>query len=171
MEEKEKQERTVIHLEINGGHYYFGSLAAIFEVFDAKTLGITYGSLRNVGVTSEKPYRNKCCIIRKGILHTISKKNGWQKTRHTVVFLVFQWVISSFSKILVADVDVIFDLMAQTVTRRYIYDVFESVFSIKKSSNASNFSCEIIIVFTCLRFNSSKNLTASSLVLNCMSPK
>ncbi len=45
-----------------------------------------------------------------------------------------------FSEILVADVDVIFDLLAQTVTRRYIYNVFESVFSIKKLSNASNFS-------------------------------
>lgn len=71
---KEKQERTVIHLEINGKHWYFGSLAAIYEIFDAKTIGITYGSLRNVGLSVEKPYLNKYCTIRKGILHTIPKK-------------------------------------------------------------------------------------------------
>lgn len=75
MKEKDKQERTVIHVEVNGEHYYFGSLAAIYETFDSSTLGISYGSLRNVGVSSEKPYRNKYCIIRKGILRTISKKN------------------------------------------------------------------------------------------------
>lgn len=75
MKEKDKQERTVIHVEVNGKHYYFGSLAAIYEVFDSKTLGIGYGSLRNVGLSHEKPYQNKHCIIRKGVLLTISKKN------------------------------------------------------------------------------------------------
>lgn len=75
MEEKSKKERTVIHVEVNDEHYYFGSLAAIYEVFDSKTLGIGYGALRNVGLCPEKPYCNKHCIIRKGILRTISKKN------------------------------------------------------------------------------------------------
>ncbi|WP_455510973.1 hypothetical protein [Butyricimonas paravirosa] len=75
MKEKEKQERTVIHLEMNGEHYYFGSLAAIYQFFDSKILGISYGSLRNVGLSREKPYRNQHCIIRKGVLLTISKKN------------------------------------------------------------------------------------------------
>ena len=74
MEGKEKQERTIIHLEINGEHHYFGSLAAIYQFFDSKTLGISYGSLRNVGLSHEKPYQNKHCIIRKGVLLTISKK-------------------------------------------------------------------------------------------------
>lgn len=74
MEEKEKQQRTVIHLEMNGKHWYFGSLAAIYEIFDVKTIGITYGSLRNVGLSPDKPYQNKYCIIRKGILYTIPKK-------------------------------------------------------------------------------------------------
>ena len=41
--EKDKKERTVIHVEVNEKHYYFGSLAAIYEVFDSKTLGIGYG--------------------------------------------------------------------------------------------------------------------------------
>ena len=75
MEEPDQKERTVIHVEINAKHYYFGSLAALYEVFDSKLLGIGYGALRNVGLTPEKPYRNRCCIIRKGILRTIPKKN------------------------------------------------------------------------------------------------
>ena len=76
MKEKQKQERTVIHVEVNGEHYFFGSLAAIYQFFDSKTLGISYGSLRNVGLSPQKPYQNKHCIIRKGVLLTISKKNG-----------------------------------------------------------------------------------------------
>ncbi|AZS28149.1 hypothetical protein [Butyricimonas faecalis] len=75
MVKKGKQERTVIHLEMNGEHYYLGSLAAIYQFFDSKTLGISYGSLRNFGLSHEKPYQNKHCIIRKGVLLTISKKN------------------------------------------------------------------------------------------------
>ena len=39
MVKKGKQERTVIHLEMNGEHYYLGSLAAIYQFFDSKTLG------------------------------------------------------------------------------------------------------------------------------------
>lgn len=74
MEEKEKQERTVIHLETNGEHWYFGSLAAIYEIFDTQTIGISYGSLRNYALSPEKPYKNKLCVIRKGILHTKNKK-------------------------------------------------------------------------------------------------
>ena len=56
--EKDKKERTVIHVEVNEKHYYFGSLAAIYEVFDSKTLGIGYGALRNVGLSPQKPYQN-----------------------------------------------------------------------------------------------------------------
>ena len=92
MVKKGKQERTVIHLEMNGEHYYLGSLAAIYQFFDSKTLGISYGSLRNFGLSHEKPYQNKHCIIRKGVLLTISKKNDQRETQHTVVFVEFQFI-------------------------------------------------------------------------------
>ena len=72
--DKEKQERTVIHLEKDGQHYYFGSLAAIYTVFDKVDIGISYGSLRNYGLSEEKPYQNKLITIRKGHLITIPKK-------------------------------------------------------------------------------------------------
>lgn len=74
--EKEKVERTVVHVELltSNSHYYFGSLAAIYEKFSKEEIGISYGSLRNYGLSSEKPYKNKLCIIRKGYLITIPKQ-------------------------------------------------------------------------------------------------
>ena len=66
-------DRTVLHLEIDGQHHYFGSLASIYDVFTPQQLGISYGSLRNYGLSEDKPYQNSKCIIRKGRLIT---KNG-----------------------------------------------------------------------------------------------
>ena len=71
---KMEKERTVIHLEINGEHHYYGSVANMYEFYTSEELGITYASLRNYGLTSEHPYQNKKCIIRKGVL--LSKRGG-----------------------------------------------------------------------------------------------
>lgn len=68
MEAIEKKERTVIHLQMGNVHEYFGSVANIFEFHSTEELGITYGSLRNYGLSSEKPYINNKCTIRKGVL-------------------------------------------------------------------------------------------------------
>lgn len=70
----EKKERTVIHVEHHGRHSYFGSLKAIYTKFSYDDIGITYGSLRNFGISDEKPYVNTKCVIRKGTLKTIEKK-------------------------------------------------------------------------------------------------
>ena len=67
----EKVERTVIHLEIGGD---FGSIANMYEYFTPQQLGISYGALRNYGLSSEKPYTNSKCTIRKGQL--LSKSGG-----------------------------------------------------------------------------------------------
>ena len=69
METSEKKEMTVIHLQIGDVHEYFGSVANVFEFHSAEELGITYGSLRNYGLSPNKPYINNKCIIRKGVLH------------------------------------------------------------------------------------------------------
>ena len=69
-----EKERTVIHLEINGTHHYYGSIANMYEFYTSEELGITYASLRNYGLSAEHPYQNKKCIIRKGIL--LSKTGG-----------------------------------------------------------------------------------------------
>ena len=73
---KMKTTRTIVHVELlaDNSHHYFGSLAAIYEKFSKEEIGITYGSLRNYGLSAEKHYRNKCCIIRKGALITIPKQ-------------------------------------------------------------------------------------------------
>ncbi|MCM1220923.1 MAG: hypothetical protein NC548_41200 [Lachnospiraceae bacterium] len=76
-------ERTVIHVEFDGKHYYFGSLASIYDVLTPQQLGITYGSLRNYGLSEEKPYKNSHCIIRKGILITKSGNRGRKPTTST----------------------------------------------------------------------------------------
>lgn len=69
MEATEKKERTVIHLQMGDVHEYYGSIANIYEFHSAEELGITYGSLRNYGLSADKPYANNRCIIRKGVLH------------------------------------------------------------------------------------------------------
>lgn len=74
--DKDKQERTVIHLEINGEHHYFGSIASIYDYYTSQDIGITYGSLRNYGLSLEHPYQNTKCIIRKGVLHQKSGGRG-----------------------------------------------------------------------------------------------
>ena len=69
---EKRKERTVIHLELlldgKNEHHYYGSIANMYEYYDADILGISYGSLRNYGLSAEKPYINKNCIIRKGML-------------------------------------------------------------------------------------------------------
>lgn len=75
---KEKRERTVIHLQLRSTdeHFYFGSIANIYEFFDAKQIGISYGSLRNYGLSYGHPYKNNYCIIRKGVLLSKSGNRG-----------------------------------------------------------------------------------------------
>jgi len=85
---EEKQQRTVIHLELTGvdelvAHHYFGSIANMYEHFTAQQLGIAYSSLRNYGLSHEHPYRNSKCIIRKGVLLSKSGNRGI-KARPTV---------------------------------------------------------------------------------------
>lgn len=77
-ENKEKKERTVIHLQLlkTDEHWYFGSIANLYEYFNADTLGISYGSLRNYGLSKDKPYSNKLCVIRKGTLLSKSGNRG-----------------------------------------------------------------------------------------------
>lgn len=71
---EEKQERTVIHLIYNGQHHYYGSIKAIYNDFTSEELGITYNSMKNYRLAEQKPYINKKCEIRKGILRTSTAK-------------------------------------------------------------------------------------------------
>lgn len=66
---------------MNGEHHYYGSIARMYEDFTGEELGITYASLRNYGLSSEHPYQNKKCIIRKGELLSKSGNRGIRKQR------------------------------------------------------------------------------------------
>ncbi len=69
--EKLKQQRTVVHLELDGGrHYYFGNLKALCDNFDKDVIGVGHSYLKNFGITEDNPFRNKYCIIRKGVIVT-----------------------------------------------------------------------------------------------------
>ncbi|MBR5907636.1 MAG: hypothetical protein IKZ50_04510 [Bacteroidales bacterium] len=73
---KTKFEKKVIHLTIKGEtreediHSYYGSVACIYDYYDAEDIGITYGSLRNYGLSENKFYENSKVIIRQGKLFT-----------------------------------------------------------------------------------------------------
>ncbi len=73
-----KKERTVIHVYIKNSdsHYYFGSIANIFEHFSRNEVGIGYASLRNFGLSANKPYENARCVIRKGLLLSKPSNRG-----------------------------------------------------------------------------------------------
>jgi hypothetical protein len=78
MEEKQgKQGRTVVHLYLKERnlHVYYGSMANIFEHHTKEEVGISFGSLRNYGLSPDNPYENKKVIIRKGILQAKPKQN------------------------------------------------------------------------------------------------
>lgn len=70
MKQNRKQERTIIHLEINGEHHYYGNLKALCDNWDKDDLGVAYNYLKNYGIDKEHPYIGKKCIIRKGIITT-----------------------------------------------------------------------------------------------------
>ena len=73
-------DRKVIHLHIEGEDYYFGSVSAIYSMFTNEQLGIGYGSLRNFGLSSTKPYSNDKIIIKEGVLIS-SKGDRGRKER------------------------------------------------------------------------------------------
>ena len=65
-----KQERAVVHLEINGQHLYYGNLKALCDHWDKDAIGVGYAYLRNYGISEEKSFRNSKCIIRRRIIIT-----------------------------------------------------------------------------------------------------
>lgn len=75
MEEiKKKQERALVHLEKDGQHYYYGNLRALCDHWKKEEIGVGHTYLKNLKITEEHPFRNKYCIIRRGIIVTSSRK-------------------------------------------------------------------------------------------------
>ena len=69
-------DRKIIHLRLGGNDYYFGSVAAIYSKFTKEELGVSYGSLRNYGITPDKPYSNAKVTIKEGTLISAKGMRG-----------------------------------------------------------------------------------------------
>jgi hypothetical protein len=70
----EKQERTIVHLELDGKHYYYGNLKALCDNWNKDAIGVSYNYLKNYVITEDKPFIGKKCTIRKGIIITSPHK-------------------------------------------------------------------------------------------------
>lgn len=70
-----KKLKKVIHYEKDGKHYYFGSLKALSDTIGSEELGLTYTSIRNLGISETKPYHHptRGYIIRQGELVVSSR--------------------------------------------------------------------------------------------------
>ena len=70
-----KQERKVIHLQIGDDHYYYGSIASMFEDFTDDVLGFSHYKVKNnlgrLGVM-----QNERCVIRQGVLRAKAGNRG-----------------------------------------------------------------------------------------------
>lgn len=69
---------TIYHVSFgDNDNHYFGSVSAIFEKFTPEQLGVSKSRLWAFGITPEKPYRNKVCVVYKGV---INRKKGNRKS-------------------------------------------------------------------------------------------
>lgn len=69
---------TIYHVSFgDDDNHYFGSVSAIFEKFTPEQLGVSKSRLWAFGITPEKPYRNKVCVVYKGV---INRKKGNRKS-------------------------------------------------------------------------------------------
>lgn len=72
---EKKQERAIVHLEMDGKHYYYGNIKALCDNWTKDDIGVSYNYLKNYNLSPEKPYVGKRCIVRKGIIITSPHKN------------------------------------------------------------------------------------------------
>jgi hypothetical protein len=83
-QEKPKAGSTLYHLHLKNANpvlpakvdFYFGSIASIYEAFTGAQLGIAQQSLYDFGITPDRPYENKICVIRRSEL---KRKRGGRK--------------------------------------------------------------------------------------------
>ena len=76
MESKKKQERAIVHLEMDGQHYYYGNLKALTDHWSKDAIGVSYTTLKNLNITADSPYQNDRCVIRRGTIVTSLRKTS-----------------------------------------------------------------------------------------------
>ena len=79
--------RSLIHLEIDGKHEYFGSPSSLYDKYTTDELGISKASLNNffskLPNGADQIYTNKYCTIRKGLLYVKPTTRGRKKQEPT----------------------------------------------------------------------------------------
>ena len=73
--DKQKQERKVIHLQIGDNHYYYGSIASLFDEFSEVELGFSIYKVKN-NIGRLAIMQNDKCIIRLGVLKSKAGNRG-----------------------------------------------------------------------------------------------
>ncbi len=62
-----KKQEQVVHVCLGDDrHYYFGSVAAVFDTFTPDELGVSLPTLWNYGLAPDRPYINNKCRIYRG---------------------------------------------------------------------------------------------------------
>lgn len=80
-----KQQRKVVHVELINPptgykrHYYFGSVAAIYDTLPEDVLGISKGSLWSSPRIEDGVFENKKVIIRFGVIRAKKTNRGGKK--------------------------------------------------------------------------------------------
>lgn len=65
-----KREKCVhVHFKASGADFYFGSISAIYILFNKQDVGVTQNRLYQVKLEPGKPYNNKICTINVGPLY------------------------------------------------------------------------------------------------------
>lgn len=66
----EMKQEQVVHVCLGDDrHYYFGSVAAIFDTFTPDELGVSLPTLWNYGLAPDRPYKNDKCSIYRDSIH------------------------------------------------------------------------------------------------------
>lgn len=77
--------RTIIHLELNGKHEYYGSPSSMYDKHTADELGISKAALNNYfykhSESTSQVYENNKCIIRKGKMYAKATTRGRRKKK------------------------------------------------------------------------------------------
>ena len=87
--EKKKQERGVVHLVLKatGENFFYGNLKALFDNHEQTendgTLGAAYNYIKNYDFSNGRVYENNICIIRKGVINTVTKKEWKRNNKNT----------------------------------------------------------------------------------------
>ncbi|MBS4059649.1 MAG: hypothetical protein KG029_04565 [Bacteroidetes bacterium] len=78
-----KQQRKVYHVEFKGTgrHYYFGSLAAIFDRFTIDQIGVEISTFWYDHDFDLSPYQNDKVIVRFGYLVAKEGRRGGRKVQ------------------------------------------------------------------------------------------